>query len=72
MANETDRAIAVQRIKMQEVMIKRDLWQSCMGCDNYTKENGAPTPFYCTVHHAVPPPNIVVSGCPDYQMDIPF
>lgn len=76
-ARARDEACARYRIQLQEVLVKRDQWQTCMNCDEYTKEkgeviDGVNRPFYCKLHKGEPPPNIVVHGCPNHMMDIPF
>lgn len=74
LTNPRDEAAASFRIQIQELLIKRDQWQTCMNCDSYTKEKGmgADPPFYCMRHGGTPPPNVVVNGCPQHMMDIPF
>lgn len=78
-AKARDEACAKYRIDIQTVLIQRDQWQTCMNCDSYTKakgehvaELGERVSFWCREHRAYPPPDVVVNGCPQHQMDIPF
>lgn len=75
-----NRAIAEYRIKLQAVVVERDQWQSCMNCEHFTetfrsnlpkKRQGEPDNF-CLKFQAVPPASVIVNGCSDHEMEIPF
>lgn len=59
--------IARHRINLQDSLIQRDQWQTCINCDDFVKETEE-----CKMHKARPPAYIIVSGCENHTMAIPF
>lgn len=55
------------RIEFQDKMVKRELWQCCTNCLNFTEATEI-----CINHNSRPPAYIIVSGCKDHEFDIPF
>jgi hypothetical protein len=64
------------KIEFQKRMIKDDAWQCCLNCEEWqvggVSNDGTVTPTGCALHRAMPPPEIIVTGCNDHMMDIPF
>lgn len=61
----------LRRIEWQNELIKRDVWQCCLNCEEWSDGKGQ-TPMGCALHQAMPPPEIFIVGCQDHMTDIPF
>lgn len=55
------------RIQLQTEHVKAMSWQTCLNCTNFMKDTEM-----CDIYRARPPAHIIVSGCSDYMIDIPF
>lgn len=55
------------RIKFQDELVEKQVWQCCLNCTEF-EENSE----NCKRFNARPPAYIIVSGCKDYCQDIPF
>lgn len=72
-------ALQVQRIEFQKRMVEMDVWCSCLNCEHW-EELTVVQPAGCKTVKlgcelaggAVPPPEILVHGCPAWEYDIPF
>lgn len=60
---------AIYRTAIQKTLIERDQWQTCLNCDMYKGTEEKP---FCGLHKGVPPVSVVVCGCEDHLMKIPF
>jgi len=74
---ERDAAIT----KHQHILLKAALWRSCLNCMNWKdktevtneKFNGQTKTYkHCGLYQQVPPPDVIVNGCRDWEDDIPF
>lgn len=54
------------RLSIQDAAVKSHAWMTCLNCIDWHHKDG------CMKFSAVPPPHIIVSGCPDHEFDIPF
>jgi len=54
------------KIKLQDKMVAAYVWQTCLNCSNFLKDET------CDLFKARPPAYIIVSGCKEYEQDIPF
>lgn len=76
--DETQKAIE----DYQKALLRSGFWRSCLNCglwnDPKTPEqtrSGSADPIYpegCLKFRMMPPVNIIVHGCRDWQDDIPF
>lgn len=53
-------------IDHQNYMIRRELWQCCVNCVNFQKDE------VCLLFKQRPPASVIVTGCPKWEADIPF
>ena len=67
------------RIKWQNELIAREVWQCCLNCSEWSKGDGTPMmdtgeilPQGCRLYKSMPPVEILVVGCKDHMCDIPF
>lgn len=62
-------------IEAHKEMINKFVFPSCLNCehwaDNRVGGNSTGTK-QCLLYNALPPPEVIVYGCPDYLADIPF
>jgi hypothetical protein len=49
----------------QNRVINSHAWRCCLNCANWFGEQ-------CAMYKAMPPPHIIVNGCKDHDIDIPF
>lgn len=61
------REVARHRIKIQEIIVRRDQWQTCINCDHFRDNEET-----CMLFQAHPPAYIIANGCEDHTMKIPF
>lgn len=55
-----------QKKQLLQALIKDAIVQSCLNCENFDKER-------CKLAPSIPlPARVVVFGCKEWQMDIPF
>ena len=75
------REVATERMRIQDRLITGQVWQTCLNCIHWHKRTeidmtvNPPTKNEvadCGLFKAMPPPHIIVSGCPDHENDIPF
>ena len=75
------REVAAHRMDLQAKLINTQVWQTCLNCVYWYKRtiinNTVEPPTRtekqdCRLFKAMPPPHIIVSGCPDHENDIPF
>lgn len=52
------------KIKLQNKMIEKDCWQCCKNCLYW---NGQ-----CKQFNAIPPMQVLIVGCENWEYDIPF
>lgn len=57
-----------RRIGVQELAIKYDQWQTCVNCDHWDKAAEVCDKF----GKQRPPAYIIVTGCQDHVIEIPF
>lgn len=55
-------------------LIDRSVIRCCFNCEYWhvKEENGAPPNEYCLKYRMVPPPRVIVFGCPTWEQLIPF
>lgn len=53
------------RRELQEYMIIANAWVCCMSCENWMDNR-------CGQYNAVPPPNIIICGCSEWDSKISF
>ena len=53
---------------VHEHLIRMGYVKSCLNCDHWDHEAGT----QCLKYKAVPPPKVIVYGCPDWTEHIPF
>lgn len=63
----TQEVFNMQRVDFQKMMIKTSHWLCCLNCLHFKEETAM-----CEKFKAVPPLVVIVAGCKDYDMDIPF
>lgn len=51
----------------QNSLIRRFQWHCCLNCDHWDSVKES-----CKKYNAVPPPRVIVVGCDDHEIDIPF
>jgi len=56
---------AQAKMDFQNMLIDKQAWQCCLNCLNWDGSR-------CDMFKAVPPAHIIVTGCKDYERDIPF
>lgn len=65
-------------LEHQTLLLARNIWRSCLNCQNFVDRiilvanQKTETYKVCGLFSAVPPPNIIVNGCRDWEDDIPF
>lgn len=61
-------------VEHQNSLLAANIWRSCLNCTNF--HIGKPAPASgateCVKYRMLPPPNIIVHGCRDWEDDIPF
>lgn len=71
-------AVREAAVQLRRDMIEQQVWQCCINCINWEKltiidEQGVKTEVMrCGKYAAVPPPEVLVVGCVEYERDIPF
>lgn len=55
------------RIKFQRKMIDKDLWQCCLNCEHFNRNE-----MICKKFKATPPIETLLVGCEEWIYDIPF
>lgn len=60
----------VVKMEFHKRMVRTQSVSSCLNCMNWQDRENMPTG--CILHKALPPPAIIVYGCPDHDFDIPF
>lgn len=64
---------AEMRAEIQAVAIRVHAWQCCLNCLNWNGDTANANGLAgCGKFQAMPPPGIIVTGCRDYENDIPF
>ncbi len=58
--------------KYQKELILQALWRSCLNCCFWQQGNNAELPTGCALHRAMPPAQVILHGCRDWEDDIPF
>lgn len=66
------REIATHRMDLQAKLVSAQVWQTCLNCVYWHRNNTSAGDEGCDKFNAMPPPHIVVNGCPDHENDIPF
>lgn len=74
MTNEQYRAM---RTEFQKRALRSEVWCSCLNCDEWREvtlvEGGAASKqTLCCKYKALPPPEVLVHGCPEWVPLIPF
>lgn len=65
-------------IQMRKAIVRAHEWKCCLNCmewreETHTDATGAVTKRqFCGRYNAVPPPIVIVTGCVEYEQDIPF
>lgn len=60
---------------MQRLLARSGHIITCMNCEHWSDGRlplGAPKPVGCTKFGAVPPPDVIAFGCPEWDQVIPF
>lgn len=55
------------RIKLQNKMIDKDIWQSCKNCLYFNRRDN-----FCKKFNANPPIETIIVGCENWESQIPF
>lgn len=65
--------------KNQRLLVSSGNWRTCLNCEHFTEvtvmspnERENKTYKHCGLYRAVPPPEVIVHGCKDWQDEIPF
>jgi hypothetical protein len=58
---------------MHRTLIEEHIFRSCLNCDNWGTANhpNKETDASCALY-GVPPPRVIVFGCPKWNPDLPF
>jgi hypothetical protein len=56
-----------RRLEFQREALRAHVWQSCMNCEHFKKQEEL-----CTVYKARPPAHVIAVGCTEYEWEIPF
>lgn len=68
-----DQKTQEQRIEFQKKMVACQVWATCFNCENWIPNQSSAGPDGCAkAGGAVPPPTVMVYGCPLWLGDIPF
>lgn len=59
-------------VKHQQLILRVNHWRSCLNCINWMEKPMSGKTFYCLLYKAIPPPDVIVNGCRDWDDDIPF
>jgi len=76
--NEKSVAVREAAVQLRRDMIEQQVWQCCVNCINWVKvtrlgpQGVESETFKCGLYNAVPPPEVLVVGCIEYERDIPF
>jgi hypothetical protein len=65
---QEQRAVEEAILKHQKRLLDAKLWRSCLNCINWIEKPN----IGCMKFRALPPPNVIVHGCKDWEDDIPF
>ncbi len=55
------------RINLQQRMVKCQIWHCCLNCLEWSGKSNK-----CMKYGMIPPPEIIVNSCSEYDPDIPF
>lgn len=63
--------------RMQEALISVGFWHCCLNCEHWTVntvigETDLVDAHKCSKWNAVPPPDVICVGCPDWKCEVPF
>mgnify|MGYP005849459143 CR=1 FL=1 len=67
MSIRNDVEFQAARIGLQEEMIRKQVWSSCLNCDDWEKKEKR-----CSRFMTQPPPEVLVVGCQFWYEEIPF
>lgn len=68
---EAEQKLNVGVIDFQNRAIKAQVWRCCLNCDYWAKPAGADHEM-CDRYRQLPPPEVLVVGCPGWSSLIPF
>ncbi len=67
------------KIKLQEEGIEKGVWNCCLNCELWRNEplldkvNGEIYgPYYCSMYDIIPPLKVIIVGCKNWSLKIPF
>ena len=65
--NWQNQCLNKDKIKLQNKMIEKDCWQTCLNCEHWNKNVEK-----CKLYEQKPPLNTIVVGCEQWYYEIPF
>ena len=54
-------------VKFQKELLDANVWRSCLNCEEWH-----PSQRLCMKYKMLPPPEVIVHGCPEWLISIPF
>ncbi len=67
------------KIKLQEESIDKGVWNCCLNCEFWKNEplldkvhGEIYGPYYCGYYDVIPPLKVIVIGCINWNLKIPF
>ena len=64
---QTEQQRNKMRAERQKAQVDNFLWQTCINCENWDKDKEL-----CEKWGVRPPAKVIVNGCDDWFVDIPF
>lgn len=72
------REVKVAAVKLRKDMVEAHVWKCCLNCmdwrsiDRIEADGTQKKVEFCGRYNVAPPPLVIVTGCVDYEQDIPF
>ncbi|HEX2243006.1 MAG TPA: hypothetical protein VHK27_07105 [Gammaproteobacteria bacterium] len=57
-------------VEIQELTVRHAKWRTCLNCVHWQGNEGIPK--QCELFKAMPPPEVIVHGCREWEDSIPF
>lgn len=76
--SSNDQQHQAQRIEFQERIVRSQNWTTCLNCEHWQEvttvkgQEDAKKEKGCSKYGVVPPPEVLVHGCPEWDGEIPF